>query len=309
MHGRRLHGPGPGPGPPPPWRRRATRPRCPSAADGVSVAKRCARARRPPPLRLPPSAPGPLAGAAGVGPPSLRGFACRLRRHRRAVAVPAPACWLGLSAPALARPSAAASGPPPPRSGAACGRPRRGPPSLALGPSGRRRPAPGPLAGPLCSAPAPSGPRGGSGRWGPLARPLRFAPGFGLRGSGPRPLVGRGPWRARLVCARGPGAWGWGSAACGRRARGPPDFLGILASACGLALAVAGRGARSLSRCIERNIGAPLHHPGNHTRQYALTRRGSAAGRPGRKIGRFCWKFPETLCILPIAADGRSVVL
>lgn len=245
------------PGPAPPLRppagvRRGPCPRLPLrrfACSGQSAV--CSRTSAP---SAPASALGPwlrLRSAAALGPPSLRGFACRLRRHRRAVSVPAPACWLGLSPPALARPSAAASGPPPPRSGPACGRSRRGPPSLALGPCGRRRPAPWPLAGPLRSAPAPSGPRGGSGRWGPLARPLRFAPGFGLRGSGPRPLVGRGPWRARLVCARGPGAWGWGSAACGRRARGPrADFVSC-ASAYGLALAVAGRGARSLSRCIQ----------------------------------------------------------
>lgn len=88
-------------------------------------------AHRPPALGLPPAAPGPLAGAPGVGPPSLRGFACRLRRHRCAVSVPAPACWLGLSAPAAARRSAAAPGPPPPRCASACGLRRLGAPALA----------------------------------------------------------------------------------------------------------------------------------------------------------------------------------
>lgn len=233
---RRLGGAAPPvPGAPPP----------PMASPGQ---KRYAAARRPPALRLPPAAPGPLAGAPGVGPPSLRGFACRLRRHRFAVSVPAPACWLGLSAPAAARRSAAAPGPPPPRSGAACGRPRRGPPALALGPSGRRRPAPGALAGPLRSAPAPSGPRGGSGRRGPPGRPL---PPPALR----RPSVGWRPGRASgsaaparasggagapLSPALRPGRGGaagaaWGlvfracgrgdSAACGRRARGPPPVF------------------------------------------------------------------------------------
>lgn len=93
-----------------------------SAPSGALRAEhqRNARAHRPPPHRLPPSAPGPLAEAAGYGPPLLRGFACRPWRHQQSAAVPAPDC--------LARPTGA------------CARPslrrRPGPPLASLRPSG-----------------------------------------------------------------------------------------------------------------------------------------------------------------------------
>lgn len=153
-----------------------------------------------------------------------------------------------------------------------------------------------------CSCPAsravprrPSPWPGGS----PLGGPLRQFP----RPGGRRRSAGRG---FVSLARRGTSARrGWDSAACGRRARGPHGFLGVLASACGLALAVAGPGARSLSRCIEGEKGAPLRHSG---KSESTVRFDAAAGRPGRKIGRFCWKFPETLCILPIAAAGVVVV-
>ena len=107
-------------------RRVVCRPRCyrqtKAVCRGPSAPSVRASARRP--------VPRCSLGAAS-GPPSLRGFACRLRRHRCAVSVPAPACWLGLSAPAASRPSAAAPGPPPPRCASACGLRRLGAPALA----------------------------------------------------------------------------------------------------------------------------------------------------------------------------------
>ena len=222
-------------------------------------------AQRPPARRLPPSAPGPLAGAPGVGPPSLRGFACRLRRHRCAVSVPAPACWLGLSAPAAARRSAAAPGPPPPRCASGCGLRRLGTPALALV-AAVALACCGWASGPpsaACGLPAfpwavPGGgaPRGGPSRVLPSLVPRSVGRLVGLRA----PRLPPGPPAGLRPAFFGPPARAWGfgvfracgrgdSAACGRRARGPPDFLGVLASACGLALAVAGPGPRSLSRC------------------------------------------------------------
>ena len=225
-------------------------------------------------FRRSPLAPG---GAPGSRPPSLRGFACRLRRHRCAVSVPAPARWLGLSAPAAARPSAAAPGPPPPRCGPCCGPARRGAPALArvavvaLACCGW---ASGPPSAACGLPPFPgAAPGGGAPRVGPSRRLPSLVPrsvgglvGLWAPGLPPGPPAGLRPaffgpparawgrcWRSVgfgvfRACGRG------GSAACGRRARGPAEFLGVLASAFGLALAVAGRGARSLSRCNQGNI-------------------------------------------------------
>ena len=61
----------------------------------------------------------PRRGAAGYGPPLLRGFACRLRRHQRTAPVPVSARLARANA-ACARPSLRRRpGPPPPAHGAA----------------------------------------------------------------------------------------------------------------------------------------------------------------------------------------------
>ena len=61
----------------------------------------------------------PRRGAAGYGPPLLRGFACRLRRHQRTAPVPVSA-RLARAIAACARPSLRRRpGPPPPAHGAA----------------------------------------------------------------------------------------------------------------------------------------------------------------------------------------------
>lgn len=180
-----------------------------------------------------PSAPGSPSSArrpvprcslgAAAGPPALRGFGCRLRRHRCAVSVPAPACCLGLSAPAAARHSAAASGPRLPRCGPGCGPARlgawalarflpfalgccvwaSGPPSAACGlrpapwaaPSSRA-PRRGPGSAGLRCAWAPWLPPGASG--GPPGRFFR-PPGPGRVGGAGAPLGLRiPPLRRRL---------------------------------------------------------------------------------------------------------------
>lgn len=230
----------------------------------------CARAS----ARWPGSA---VRSAAAPGPPSLRGFACRLRRHRCAVSVPAPARWLGLSAPAAARPSAAAPGPPPPRCASACGLRRLGAPALApvaavaLACCGWASGPPSAVCGlPVFPWAVPGGgaPRVGPSRRLPSLVPRSVGGLVGLRApglppgppAGLRPAFFGPPARAWGRCWRSVGfgvfrACGRGdSAACGRRARGPAEFLDVLASAFGLALAVAGRGARSLSRCNQGNI-------------------------------------------------------
>ena len=204
----------PAAGPRPPDRG-GTRRRCPSAAwrrlpDIFSVCSRPSAPSAPASARRPLAARG---AAAGGGPPSLRGFGCRLRRHRGPPSVPAVA--------------------PLPRPVGACARPalrrRVRPPSAALRARLRAPPARSPVARPgppvalaplrapwrapcawLGRPPAPGrlravGPPGAA----PSASLRGSGSASGLRASGPRPLVGRGPWRARLVCARGPGAWGW----------------------------------------------------------------------------------------------------
>lgn len=81
--------------------------------------QRYAAAHWPPAQRLPPSAPGPLSGAAGSGPPLLRGFgpppeASPLRRGP-----PAPgSAGLGLSPPSRRPSLRRRPGPPPPTRGA-----------------------------------------------------------------------------------------------------------------------------------------------------------------------------------------------
>ena len=175
-------------------------------------------AHRPPALGLPPAAPGPLAGAPGGGPPSLRGFACRLRRHRCAVSVPAPACWLGLSAPAAARRSAAAPGPPPPRCASACGLRRLGAPALAqvaavaLACCGW---ASGPPSA-ACGLPAfpwavPGGgaPRGGPSRVLPSLVPRSVGRLVGLRAPA-APARASGGASPRFFRPSGPGVGVWG---------------------------------------------------------------------------------------------------
>lgn len=162
-----------------------------------------------------PPALAPLRFAAAVGPPSLRGFARRPWRRRCAVAVTAPACWLGLSAPALARRSGGSR----PPSASLRSALRRGPARAAYArPVGCARPwaAPGLLrfalraaAGSRCppwaARPRP-GPPPPPPRWGCAALALAAPAGGPLAGlrpasSGPRP----------------PGVGGVGLAACGRR--------------------------------------------------------------------------------------------
>lgn len=129
-----------------------------------------------------PPALAPLRFAAAVGPPSLRGFARRPWRRRCAVAVPAPACWLGLSAPALARRSGGSR----PPSASLRSALRRGPARAACArPVGCARPwaAPGSRCASPCAplrAPAALPGRLGLGRGPPSAAPL------GLRCACPR---------------------------------------------------------------------------------------------------------------------------
>lgn len=162
-----------------------------------------------------PPALAPLRFAAAVGPPSLRGFARRPWRRRCAVAVPAPACWLGLPAPALAR-----------RSGGSR------PPSASLRPALRRVPARAACARPVgCARPwAAPGSRCAS-PCAPLRAPAALLGRLGLgRGPPPPPRWGcaalalaapaGGPLAGLRPASSGPrppGVGGVGLAACGRR--------------------------------------------------------------------------------------------
>ena len=139
----------------------------------------------------------PRRGAAGYGPPLLRGFACRLRRHQRTAPVPVSA-RLARAIAACARPSL---------------RRRPGPPLASLRPmggsdgsgtrsSGRPRAAPGgPMAHPPHHSGLPPGPSAPKPRWVPPGRP-RPRPAL------PRPSVGWPLWAGcGLRSSRlGPGA-------------------------------------------------------------------------------------------------------
>lgn len=208
MHGRRLHGPGPGPGPPPPWRRRATRPRCPSAADGGSVAKSGVLAPVGPlrsGFRPPPLAPwrGPLASArrrSGASPAACGGTAAPWR---------SPPRLAGSACRRLRSPA-----PPPPRPAPL----RRAPAPPAGGPGAVPRPSPwvplvavAPLRGPwrapcalLRLPPAPGAAPGGGAPWRGPSASLRAS---GSGAPAPGPWSGAGPggpaWCA--LAGRGPG--------------------------------------------------------------------------------------------------------
>ena len=154
--------------------------------------KRYAGTHRPPAQRLPPSATGPReGGAAGYGPPLLRGFGLPLRVTTPPGTQAPGSVGLGLSPPVPARRSAAVSAPPlaslRPAGGSdgsgtrSCGSPLGcsgwacGPPYAPL--RVRLRPfCAGASAGPPKTAPARRG-------WslGPLAPPRRQ--GYGLRSS------------------------------------------------------------------------------------------------------------------------------
>lgn len=237
----------PGPAPPLPPLRRRSGAWVPVAPAPLRLLGAKAVCRRPSAPCAPAAARRPGSAvrcAAASGPPSLRGFGCRLRRHRCAVAVPAPACCLGLSAPAAARPSAAAPGPPPPRCGPCCGPARLGPPALArvaavaLGCCGR---ACGPPSA-ACGLPAFPGaaPGGGAPRVGPSRRlPSVVPPSVGG-------LVG-------LRCARAPGLPPGPPAALRAAFSGPP------ARAWGLgcsAAAAAGQTAATGGGCHLRRWGS-----------------------------------------------------
>lgn len=222
--------------------------------------RRCARARRPPPLRLPPAAPAPWRG-----PWRRPAVAPGLRLPPAA----APPRRVGSRPGLLARPVGACARPPLRR--------RVRPPSAALRARLRAAPArsPVPRPGSLRSPSPRSGRPGGppalcSGSLRPPGRlravgPPGAAPPLrsGLRAPGLRPpALGRARALAGPLSVRSrAGGLGLGFRrlrAAGTGTIGPP---GRPASACGLALAVAVPGSRSLSCCIQRNKGAPLPRP------------------------------------------------
>lgn len=286
------------PGPAPPLRppagvRRGPCPRLPLRRFACSGQKRCARAHRPPPLRLPPSGPG---SAFAPPPPSAR---------RRSGASPA-ACG-GTAAPCRFPPRLAGSGcrrlrspaPPPPRPAPL----RRAPAPPAGGPGAVPRPSPwvpavavAPLRGPwrapcalLRLPPAPGAAPGGGAPW--------RGPSASLRASGsgaPAP----GPWSGA-----GPGGPAW----CALAGRGPG--VGVPPPAGG------GRGdhrptsCRALLRVVWPWLSLGMERgPCRAVSKGNIPCGGILDSTRRRKRRHFCWKFPETLCILPIAAAAASVV-
>lgn len=206
-----------------------------------------------------------------------------------------------------------------PLRGFAIARPRPAPPvgsGLCLAVAGAVRPPRRPVGGLRCGSGPPRavwaarpGVRGGQyAPCGPLLPSAALPP----RGCGSPPrrpsLALAGAWRSAALRRAG------ASLRCARRWGVPPPAGGghgdHRAAWTSWLLRMVwpwlswGMGFGPFRAVLKGNRPPPLHHPGNRTRQYALTRRRSAAGSPGRKIGRFYWKFSETLWILPIAAGG-----
>ena len=140
----------------------------------------------------------PRRGAAGYGPPLLRGYGPPAMRSPLRRGPPAPgSVGLGLSPPALTRRSAAVSAPP-----LASLRPMGGSDGSGTRSSGRPRAAPGgPMAHPPHHSGLPPGPSAPKPRWVPPGRP-RPRPAL------PRPSVGWPLWAGcGLRSSRlGPGA-------------------------------------------------------------------------------------------------------
>lgn len=142
---------------------------CSALAGAAPEHQRYAGTHRPPAQRLPPSATGPReGGAAGYGPPLLRGFGLPLRVTTPPGTQAPGSVGLGLSPPVPARRSAAVSAPRSPRYALRAART-----APALGPAARPWAAPGgPASRPTRHCGFASGPSAPEPRRVPPRRPL-----------------------------------------------------------------------------------------------------------------------------------------